>query len=203
MLQIACRGALLAAVAACSLGLLGAGAPASAADPIVLRISTPPVPADWHAEMLPVFQDELEKSAPGEFDVQIYLNAPLFKQGTEPAATQRGNLDMALISAQDIAKQIPAYSIFTAGYLIRDPGHRISPPFDPRGARSSPWLPLGGQVGALVYLALLGRAPFARSGARRVTLRRRRSAPCRPARPSRRRWRDRRAPRCRPAACPG
>jgi tripartite ATP-independent transporter DctP family solute receptor len=95
-----------------------------AQEPITLRISTPAVPGDWHAEMLTVFKDELEKRAPGEFDVQIHLNAALFKQGTEPAAMQRGNLDMALISAQDIAKQIPAYSIFTAGYLIRDPGHQ-------------------------------------------------------------------------------
>jgi len=28
---------------------------------------------------------------------------------------------MALLSMQDIARQIPEYSIFTAGYLIRDP----------------------------------------------------------------------------------
>ena len=123
MFHLSRRSALVATAAVCALGLLGAG-PAPAADPITLRISTPAVPGDWHAEMLTVFKDELEKSAPGEFDVQIHLNAALFKQGTEPAAMQRGNLDMALISAQDIAKQIPAYSIFTAGYLIRDPGHQ-------------------------------------------------------------------------------
>jgi tripartite ATP-independent transporter DctP family solute receptor len=95
-----------------------------AQEPITLRISTPAVPGDWHAEMLTEFKDELEKTAPGEFNVEIYLTATLFKQGTEPAAMQRGNLDMALISAQDIAKQIPAYSIFTAGYLVRDPEHQ-------------------------------------------------------------------------------
>jgi tripartite ATP-independent transporter DctP family solute receptor len=123
MVHLSRRSTLVAATTVCALSLLGAG-PAPAADPITLRISTPAVPGDWHAEMLTVFKDELEKSAPGEFDVQIHLNAALFKQGTEPAAMQRGNLDMALISAQDIAKQIPAYSIFTAGYLIRDPGHQ-------------------------------------------------------------------------------
>jgi tripartite ATP-independent transporter DctP family solute receptor len=37
---------------------------------------------------------------------------------------QRGNLEMALISAFDIAKQIPEWSIFTAGYLLRDPEHQ-------------------------------------------------------------------------------
>ncbi|MFH1805865.1 MAG: sialic acid TRAP transporter substrate-binding protein SiaP [Pseudomonadota bacterium] len=94
------------------------------ADPVQLRISSPAVESDWHAKMLTVFKDELEKSSAGEFNVEIHLNASLFKQGTEPAAMQRGNLDMAMISAQDIAKQIPAWSVFTAGYLIRDPAHQ-------------------------------------------------------------------------------
>jgi tripartite ATP-independent transporter DctP family solute receptor len=99
-------------------------APAFAADPIKLRISTPAVEADWHAKMLPVFKQELEKTAPGQFDVEIHLNGTLFKQGTEPAAMQRGNLEMAMISAFDISKQIPEWSIFTAGYLLRSPEHQ-------------------------------------------------------------------------------
>ena len=90
----------------------------------VIRISTPAVPADWHAKMWTVFKDELEKSAPGEFDVQIHLNAALFKQGTEPTAMARGNLEMSAISAQDISKIVPEFSIFTAGYIIRDPDHQ-------------------------------------------------------------------------------
>ena len=95
------------------------------AAPVKLRISTPAVENDWHAKMLTVFKDDLAKSAAGDFEVEIHLNATLFKQGTEPAAMQRGNLEMAMISAQDIAKQIPAWSVFTAGYLIRDPEHQI------------------------------------------------------------------------------
>ena len=90
----------------------------------VLRISTPAVPDDWHGKMWTVFKEALDKSAPGEFDVQINLNASLFKQGTEPAAMARGNLELAAISAQDIAKILPEYSIYTAGYLIRDPDHQ-------------------------------------------------------------------------------
>ena len=74
--------------------------------------------------MWTVFKESLDKSAPGEFDVQINLNGALFKQGTEPAAMARGNLELAAISAQDIAKILPEYSIFTAGYLIRDPDHQ-------------------------------------------------------------------------------
>ena len=89
----------------------------------VLRISTPAAPDDWHVKMLAVFKDHLEKSAPGRFDVQIHHSGTLFKQGAEPVAMQRGNLEMALLSMQDVAKQVPELSLFTAGYLIRDPQH--------------------------------------------------------------------------------
>lgn len=97
---------------------------AQAQNKVLLRISTPAVPDDWHAKMWTVFKDNLEKSAPGEFDVQINLNASLFKQGTEPAAMARGNLELSSISAFDIAKLIPEFSVFTAGYIVRDPDHQ-------------------------------------------------------------------------------
>ncbi len=60
---------------------------------------------------------------PGAFDVQIHYNGTLFAQGTEIEAMQRGNLEVALTSPADIAELIPEYSIFTTGYLIRDPAH--------------------------------------------------------------------------------
>ncbi|HTQ76240.1 MAG TPA: TRAP transporter substrate-binding protein DctP [Burkholderiales bacterium] len=101
------------------LALLAAPAPAQT----LLRISTPAVPDDWHVKMLYVFRDELAKTAPGRFDVQVHHSGTLFRQGAEVVAMQRGNLEMALVSMQDIARQLPEYSIFTAGYLIRDPGH--------------------------------------------------------------------------------
>jgi tripartite ATP-independent transporter DctP family solute receptor len=106
--------------------ILAGGLPpvAQAQNKVPLRISTPAVPDDWHAKMWTVFKESLDKSAPGEFDVQINLNATLFKQGTEPAAMARGNLELATISAFDIAKLAPEFSIFTAGYIIRDPQHQ-------------------------------------------------------------------------------
>ena len=115
------RRALIGGAAA-----LGAAAtvPAFGQAKTALRISTPAVPDDWHGKMWTVFKESLDKSAPGEFDVQINLNGSLFKQGTEPAAMARGNLELASISAQDIAKILPEYSIYTAGYLIRDPDHQ-------------------------------------------------------------------------------
>lgn len=111
-------------LAACVLALGGLARPALAQAKLALRISTPAVPDDWHAKMWWVFKASLEKSAPNQFDVQINLNASLFKQGTEPAAMARGNLELASISAFDIAKLVPAFSIFTAGYVIRDPQHQ-------------------------------------------------------------------------------
>lgn len=111
------RRTLLGAAAALSTVSL----PSLAQTKTVLRISTPAVPDDWHAKMWTVFKDTLEKSAPGEFDVQINLNATLFKQGTEPAAMARGNLELSSISAFDIAKLVPEFSVFTAGYMVRDP----------------------------------------------------------------------------------
>jgi TRAP-type transport system periplasmic protein len=89
----------------------------------VLRVSTPAVADDWHAKMWTVMKDDLAKSAPKQFDMQINLNASLFKQGAEAAAMARGNLELSTLSAQDIAKIVPEFSIFTAGYVIRDPAH--------------------------------------------------------------------------------
>ena len=97
---------------------------AFAQNKMLLRVSTPAVPDDWHAKMWTVFRDHLEKSAPGEFDVQINLNASLFKQGAESAAMARGNLELTTLSAFDIAKLVPEFSIFTAGYIVRDPDHQ-------------------------------------------------------------------------------
>ena len=101
---------------------------------VPLRISTPAVSDDWHARMWNVLKEQLEKNAPGQFAVQIHLGGSLFKQGTEPVAMARGNLEMASISAFDIAKVVPEFSLFTAGYVIRDPAHLMKVFNGPVGA---------------------------------------------------------------------
>ena len=106
------------------LALCGAVTPLMAQTKVALRISTPAVPDDWHAKMWTVFKESLDKAAPNQFDVQIHLNASLFKQGAEPAAMARGNLELTTVSAFDIAKLVPEFSIFTAGYIVRDPQHQ-------------------------------------------------------------------------------
>ncbi len=150
----------LAVVAALGFGF--AVPQAMAQTKTVIRISTPAVPDDWHAKMWTIFKESLDKSAPGEFDVQIHLNAALFKQGTEPAAMARGNLEMSAISAQDISKIVPEFSIFTAGYIIRDPDHQQKV--------------FNGPVGAEVFKPVIQKmevTPLATAylGTRQVTLR--------------------------------
>ena len=96
---------------------------AQAQGKVLRRISTPAVSDAGHGKMWTVFKHSLDKSAPGQFEGQINLNAARFKQGTEPAAMARGNLELSSISAFDIARQVPEFPIFTAGHVIRDPQH--------------------------------------------------------------------------------
>jgi len=65
----------------------------------------------------------LAKDIAGDFNVEPFFNASLFKQGTELVALQRDNLEMGNIAPQDISKQIPAWSILTSAYLFRDANH--------------------------------------------------------------------------------
>src|SRR6185436_3868699 len=65
----------------------------------------------------------LAKDIGGDFNVEPFFNASLFKQGTELVALQRDNLELGNIAPQDISKQIPAWSILTSAYLFRDAGH--------------------------------------------------------------------------------
>lgn len=65
----------------------------------------------------------LGKSISDDFIFEPHFGATLFKQGTELVALQRGNLETGIVAPQDIAKQLPAWSILTAAYLFRDADH--------------------------------------------------------------------------------
>ncbi len=68
----------------------------------------------------------MEKFAEGigpELTLEPYYGGNLFKQGTELVALQRGNLEMGNIAPQDIANQVPEFSILTAAYVFRDADH--------------------------------------------------------------------------------
>jgi TRAP-type C4-dicarboxylate transport system substrate-binding protein len=65
----------------------------------------------------------LAKDVAGDFTIEPFLGATMFKQGTELVALQRDNQEMGNIAPQDISKQIPAWTILTSAYLFRDAGH--------------------------------------------------------------------------------
>ena len=101
--------------------LVGGATSAISQDKITLRMSTPATETDFRSQGLAsVFADGVSDFATYE----PHYNDTLFKQGTELVAIARGNLDMSITSAQELAKLIPEWSIFTAGYLMRDPEHQ-------------------------------------------------------------------------------
>lgn len=74
---------------------------------------------DIRAEAMRGFQSDLQS----QFDVELHLNATLFRQGTELVAIQRGNVEMANLAPQDLSRQIPAWSVMASAYLFRDADH--------------------------------------------------------------------------------
>lgn len=109
--------------------LLSAGAglcAASFAPWAVAQTKTPLSYSDTVTEADPraqILRDVFGAGIAADFDFKPYFGATLFKQGTEPVAMQRGNLDMANLAAFDVQKQIPAWSITTTPYLFRDLAH--------------------------------------------------------------------------------
>jgi tripartite ATP-independent transporter DctP family solute receptor len=100
-------------------GLAVLAGPAWAQDKRNLRFSAVFSEQDIRAQTIKMFADEVAD----EFTIEPYYGGTLFKQGTELVALQRGNLEMGNIAPQDISNQIPAWSIFTAGYMFRDADH--------------------------------------------------------------------------------
>jgi TRAP-type C4-dicarboxylate transport system substrate-binding protein len=74
---------------------------------------------DIRAEAMRGFQADLQS----QFDVELHLNATLFRQGTELVAIQRNNVEMANLAPQDFSRQIPAWSVMASAYLFRDADH--------------------------------------------------------------------------------
>jgi TRAP-type C4-dicarboxylate transport system substrate-binding protein len=100
-------------------GMALAALPAFAQDKPVLRFSAVFSDKDIRAEMTQKFADGIA----AEFTLEPYFGGNLFKQGTELVALQRGNLEMGNIAPQDIANQVPEFSILTAAYVFRDADH--------------------------------------------------------------------------------
>src|SRR5687768_5190956 len=101
--------------------LLGAASVSAvhAQDKPTIRFSAVFSEQDIRADMMKMFAEGIA----GHFTFEPYYGGNLFKQGTELVAMQRGNLEMGNIAPQDIANQIPEWSILTSAYLFRDADH--------------------------------------------------------------------------------
>lgn len=116
------RRVFLAASAGSALAVPLAGfARTARAQEIKLRLSSPATPTDQRAVAL---TEIFAPAVDGFATFEGHWNATLFKQGTELEAIARGNLEMAITSAQELATIFPEFSIFTAGYLHRDDEHQ-------------------------------------------------------------------------------
>lgn len=113
------RRALLAAGAT---ALALALAPVHAQAQTTLRFSAVFSEQDIRARMM----QRLAEAVASDFALELHYGGTLFGQGTELVALQRGNLEMGNIAPQDIANQIPAWSILTSAYLFRDPAHLMA-----------------------------------------------------------------------------
>jgi tripartite ATP-independent transporter DctP family solute receptor len=112
------RRVLQGAAALAAVGVSGLPAQAQG---VTLRLSSPATPTDQRAiGMTEIFGPAVKDFA----TFQPHWNATLFRQGTELEAIARGNLEMSITSPQELATLIPAWSIFTAGYLLRDADHQ-------------------------------------------------------------------------------
>ncbi|SMX44704.1 TRAP transporter substrate-binding protein DctP [Actibacterium lipolyticum] len=124
-IKLARRTLLATAAAAVAMSF---GTASFAADKIKLRLSSVSSDTDQRAVAL------IEKFGPAvsEFaEFEPHWNGTLFKQGTELEAIARGNLDMSITSAQELAVFFPEFSIFTAGYVHRDAAHQVAVFNDP------------------------------------------------------------------------
>ena len=120
MTLFAIRRTLMATAVASSLALVAGLAQAQAQ--VKLRLSSPASATDQRAVALTeVFGPAIKDFA--TFDG--HWNASLFKQGTELEAISRGNLEMSIASAQELAEFFPEFSVFSAGYVHRDAAHQV------------------------------------------------------------------------------
>lgn len=139
------RSVLATGAAVAALGVASARAQAKPK----LRFTTVASEQDIRADAFKAFGEAIKD----RYDFEPFFNGTLFKQGTELVAMQRGNVEMANLSPQDISKQIPAWSILTAAYLFRDADHLQKTFAGPIGAEFKKMVKdqLGAQILTPVY----------------------------------------------------
>ena len=125
MKRILTRRTLLGASAAAGVAFI---AGAALAEGIQLRMSTVATESDQRTIAL---AEVFGPAVAGFASYEPHYNGTLFKQATELEAIARGNLEMAITSAQELATFFPEFSVFTAGYLHRDAAHQVAVFNDP------------------------------------------------------------------------
>ncbi|MDE0208581.1 MAG: TRAP transporter substrate-binding protein DctP [Boseongicola sp.] len=114
-----------ATIASLTVFVLTAGMSAAvfAQDKITLRMATSGSETDQRSiAMAEVFAPMVADFV----DYQPSYNGTIFAQGTELDAISRGNLEMSITSAQELAQFFPEFSIFTAGYVHQDAAHQVA-----------------------------------------------------------------------------
>jgi len=108
--------------------VFGLSSPALAAGKIKLRMAGSGSDTGTRAISL---DEQFAPAVAGFANYEPHWNSSLFKQGTELEAIARGNLEMALASAQELAQYFPEFSIFATGYVHRDDAHQLAVFEDP------------------------------------------------------------------------
>ncbi len=94
-----------------------------AADKIELRMATSGSETDQRSvAMVEVFAPMVADF----IDFKPSYNSTIFAQGTELDAISRGNLEMSIASAQELAQFFPEFSIFATGYVHQDAAHQVA-----------------------------------------------------------------------------
>lgn len=126
MLNNFIRKAMLTMVVAA--GALSITATSSWSDKIELRMATSGSETDQRSvAMLEVFAPMVADF----IDYKPSYNGTIFAQGTELDAISRGNLEMSIASAQELAQFFPEFSIFATGYVHQDAAHQVAVFSDP------------------------------------------------------------------------
>ena len=112
-----CFGAALA---------LLAGAVAASAEPVVLKWAGPAPANDSQVLAIELMGEYLEKTAPGEFTIEVYPAGTLVKQAGVLPSLQTGAIELAYVNAFDVGSQLPEYGALTASYSVRDALHMCS-----------------------------------------------------------------------------
>ncbi len=99
---------------------------AASADPVKLVWAGPAPERDSQVQAIELMGDYLERTAPGEFEIEVFASGTLVKQSGVLPSLQTGAIQLAYVNAFDVSSLVPEYGALTAAYSVRDPLHMCS-----------------------------------------------------------------------------